>query len=106
MHPANPYVVRYATVDDVPALRRLVELDGRRLFCGPALIAEISGVPAAAVSLADGSVVADPSRPTTVLTDLLRLLRDGVRTHFHAPSLPERLGAAPDAIPGPGAAKG
>ena len=80
MFPTNAYVIRYATVDDVPALRRLVELHDPRLFCGPALIGEIGGVPAAAVSLADGRVIADPSQPTTVLRQLLRLRRDALRT--------------------------
>ena len=47
MFPTNAYVIRYATVDDVPALRRLVELHDPRLFCGPALIGEIGGAPAA-----------------------------------------------------------
>jgi hypothetical protein len=66
-------------VDDVPALRRLVELDGPRLFCGPALIAEIGGALAAAVSLADGRVIADPSQPTTVPRQLLRMRGDALR---------------------------
>ena len=79
MYPANAYLIRWATVNDVPALRRLVELDGPRVFCGPALIGEIGGAPAAAVSLADGRVIADPSQPTTVLRQLLRMRRDALR---------------------------
>jgi hypothetical protein len=79
MYPADAYTIRYATVDDVPALRRLVELDGPRLFCGPALIAEIGGALAAAVSLADGRVIADPSQPTTVPRQLLRMRGDALR---------------------------
>jgi hypothetical protein len=79
MYPADAYTIRYATVDDVPALRWLVERDGGRLFCGPALIAEICGAAAAAVSLADGRVIADPSQPTTVPTQLLRMRRDALR---------------------------
>jgi hypothetical protein len=99
MYPANAYVIRYATVDDVPALRRLVELDSPRLFCGPALIGEIGGAPAAAVSLADGRVIADPSQPTSVLRQLLRMRRDALRAHFHASSLAERLRAALGTVP-------
>jgi hypothetical protein len=79
MDSANAYVIRYATVDDVPALRRLVQLDGARLFCGPAIIGEIGGVPAAAVSLANGRVIADPSRPTTALRRLLRMRHEASR---------------------------
>ena len=71
MFPANGYIIRYATVDDVPALRRLAGLDSRNVFCGPALIGEIDGVPAAAVSLADGRVIADPSAPALNLASLL-----------------------------------
>ena len=82
MYPADAYTIRYATVDDVPALRRLVELDGPRLFCGPALIAEIGGAAAAAVSLADGRVIADPSQPTTVPSQLLRMRRDAPVSAF------------------------
>jgi hypothetical protein len=78
MRPASTYVIRYATVDDVPALRRLVEVDGPQLFCGPALIGEIDGAPAAAVSLADGRVIADPAQPTSVLRQLLRMRRDAL----------------------------
>ena len=78
MYPADAYTIRYATVNDVPALRRLVELAGARLFCGPALIAEIDGAPAAAVSLADGRVIADPSQSTTVPRQLLCMRRDAL----------------------------
>jgi hypothetical protein len=85
MYPADAYTIRYATLDDVPALRRLVELDGTPLFCGPALIAEIGGAPAAAVSLRDGRLIADPSQPTTVPSQLLRMRRDALRAHTHTP---------------------
>jgi hypothetical protein len=86
MYPADAYTIRYATVDDVPALRRLVELDGPRLFCGPALIAEIGGALAAAVSLADGRVIADPSQPTTVPRQLLLMRRDALRARTDTPA--------------------
>jgi hypothetical protein len=84
MYPADAYTIRYATVDDVPALRRLVELDGPRLFCGPALIAEIGGALAAAVSLADGRIIVDPSQPTTVPRQLLRMRGDALRARTDA----------------------
>lgn len=76
MDPATACVIRYATADDVPALRRLLGRDSRRVFCGPALVAEIRGVLGAAVSLADGQVIADPAQPTSVLRQLLRVRRD------------------------------
>jgi hypothetical protein len=91
MDPANTHVIRYATVDDERALRRLVELDSpRSLFCGPALIAEIDGTPAAAISLADGRVIADPLQPTDVLRQLLRMRFGALRASARTPSLPER----------------
>jgi hypothetical protein len=83
MYPADAYTIRFATVGDVAALRRLVELDGPRLFCGPALIAEIGGAPAAAMSLVDGRVIADPSQSTTVAQQLLRMRRDALRADIH-----------------------
>jgi hypothetical protein len=39
-------------------------------------VAEIRGVLGAAVSLADGQVIADPAQPTSVLRQLLRVCRD------------------------------
>jgi hypothetical protein len=68
--------IRYATTDDVPALRRLLARDSRHVFCGPALVAEVRGVLGAAVSLADGQVIADPAQPTWILTRLLRTRHD------------------------------
>ena len=76
MDPDTACTIRYATANDVPALRRLLGWDTRRVFCGPALVAEVRGVLGAAVSLANGQVIADPAQPTTVLTQLLRVRRD------------------------------
>ena len=45
----------------------------------PALIADVDGVPAAAISLVDGRVVTDPFRPETGLSAQLRLHRSGWR---------------------------
>ena len=56
MLPANAYVIRQATVDDEGVLRRLAKLDSRPPLVGPALIGEIDGTPAAAVSPANGSI--------------------------------------------------
>jgi hypothetical protein len=86
MDAADAYTIRYATRDDVPALRRLVELDGPRLFCGPALIAATGGAVVAAMSLADGRVIIDASQPTPVLRQLLRMLGDALRAHPRTPA--------------------
>jgi hypothetical protein len=49
-------IIRQATDYDQGALQRLAELDSQRPLSMPALIAETRGLPAAAISLADGRV--------------------------------------------------
>jgi len=93
MLPANAYVIRQATVDDEGVLRRLAELDSRPPLVGPVLIGEIGGTPAAAVSLADGSVAADPFRPTATLRQVLRMRVRSLRAFEEQPSLSERMKA-------------
>ena len=94
MYPTNDYVIRKATSDDERALQRLAGLDSQRPFAGPALVGEIDGVPAAAVSLTDGRVIADPFKRTVVLGQLLQMRFRALRTYSRTPSLPERLRAA------------
>jgi hypothetical protein len=91
MYAANAYRIRFATVDDEAALRRLVQLNRQRTFCGPALVGEIDGTLAAAASLHDGRVIADPFKHTTVLRQVLPMRRRALRTYSRTPSLPERL---------------
>jgi hypothetical protein len=64
--------LRVARPDDAPEVARLAVLDSRRPLVGPVLLAEEGGVPRAALSLADGAVVADPFASTTHLVALLR----------------------------------
>ena len=59
------------TEDRVP-LARLAALHGRDRPSGPVLVAEVGGELRAALSLSDGSVVANPLDPTTTLAALLR----------------------------------
>lgn len=73
MHHAQTHTIRPATDDDACALRWLAALDSQRQLAGPALIGEIDGIPAAAISLRDGRVAADPFQATAVLTRLLRI---------------------------------
>lgn len=93
MFPANAYVIRQATVDDEGALRRLAELDGHRPLTGPVLIGEIGGIPAAAVSLADGHITADPSQPSAQLVPLLGIRFRALSAFDKQPSLTARLKA-------------
>jgi hypothetical protein len=70
---AGAIVIRHATDADICALADLAILDSREPIVGPALIAEVDGVPRAALATADGSVAADPFAPTAELVELLRL---------------------------------
>jgi len=94
MFSSNAYTIRPATEDDAPALNRLAALDSRPPLSGAALIGEVDGAPAAALSLADGRVVADPFVPTAALAVHLRLRANGVLTHDREPSLAARIRAA------------
>jgi hypothetical protein len=93
MFPTNAYVIRQATVDDEGALRRLADRAGRPPLPDPVLIGEIRGIPAAAVSLADGQIAADPCKPTARLVPLLGIRFRAQRAFKDQPSLPERLRA-------------
>jgi hypothetical protein len=87
MHP----LIRHATDDDQRALERLAELDSQRPLSMPALIAETRGQPAAAISLADGRVIADPFEYTTVLQQLLRYRFGALQAYSRQPSLAKRM---------------
>jgi hypothetical protein len=94
MYPTNAYVIRHATAADEQDLRRLAELDSQRPFSGPALVGELDGSPAAAVSLTDGRLIADPFQRTSLLAQLLRMRYGALRAHSRTPSLPERMRAS------------
>ncbi len=94
MFSSNAYTIRPATEDDAPALRRLAALDSRPALTHPVLIGELDGAPAAALSLADGRLAADPFLPTGALAVHLRLRAKGVLAHDREPSLAARIGTA------------
>jgi hypothetical protein len=64
--------IRYAFPDDARTLQRLAALDSSELPQLPVLVAEIDGELHVALSLKDGTVIADPFHPTVALTELLR----------------------------------
>jgi len=64
--------IRRAYADDDTVLIRLAALDSARVPPRPVLLAEVDGEPRAALSLRDGSVVADPFHLTAHLVALLR----------------------------------
>jgi hypothetical protein len=96
---ANAYAIRQATIDDDEALRRLAQLDSQPALHRPALIGEIGGYPAAAVSLIDGRVVSDPFQFTVRLTQLLHIRAGALRAYARTPSLSVRLGASIGTVP-------
>ena len=80
----EPVLVRNATAADERRIRVLARLDDRRYPAGPHLVAELSGEIVAALSLASGSVVADPFRRTREASDLLRLRAAQIAQHDDA----------------------
>jgi hypothetical protein len=99
MYPADTYAIRRTTEADEPSLRRLAELDSQRPLDGPALIGEIRGLPAAAVSLTDGRVIADPFKTTVHLRQMLRMRFDGFRAYSRTPSVADRIRAGIRTVP-------
>ena len=91
MFPANAYVIRRATDDDANALSLLSQLDGQRPLSGQVLIGEIDGRAAAAISLVDYRVVADPFEYTANLSALLRMRAKAIQAYTRTPSLRERM---------------
>ena len=63
--------IRYAFADDAYALAKLAELDSSPQPAQPILLAEVDGTLWAALSMADGAVIADPFRRTRPLIELL-----------------------------------
>lgn len=93
MFAASTYVIRLATEGDARALRRLGELDSQPPLAGRALIGEIDGTPAAAISLADGRVVADPFKSTAQLLPVLMMRRRSLLAFAQRPTVRERVKA-------------
>ncbi|HJU36280.1 MAG TPA: hypothetical protein VJ716_02545 [Gaiellaceae bacterium] len=59
-------------------LERLAALSERPLHEGEWIVADVDGVPVAAVAVDDGTTVYDPFRPTSQAVSLLRLRRKQV----------------------------
>jgi hypothetical protein len=66
--------IRPAYADDEVSLRRLAALDSSPAVPpAPLLVAELDGELGVALSLTDGSAIADPFTPTREIVELLRL---------------------------------
>lgn len=70
--PEQPVTLRFAAGDDQVALARLAALDSTVAPFAPVLLAEVDGSLRAALSLSDGTVVADPFHRSIELVELLR----------------------------------
>jgi hypothetical protein len=91
---ANAHQIRFATHEDRDALRQLADSDSQKPLDGRVLIGQIDGTPAAALSLHDGRVIADPFQRTDHLVSNLRMRAGAIRAYEVTPSLRERLLAA------------
>jgi hypothetical protein len=94
MFAANAYRFRFAHGEDAPALKQLAESGSQRPLDGRVLIGEIDGEPAAAISVADGRVIAGPSHDSGRLVATLHMRAGAIRAYEATPSLRERLLAA------------
>ena len=91
MFPADLYIIRLATDADAATVRRLAALDSAKPLTGRVLIGEIDGKPAAAVSIDDGRVVADPFQLTAQLVSVITMRRRALLSYAESPSLPSRI---------------
>jgi hypothetical protein len=74
---------------DDAVLHRLAALDSaEEPPARPVLIAEVGGRPCAAISIREGTVVADPFEPTAAVADLLRMRVAQVRGRDERPVHP------------------
>jgi len=67
-----PVTLRFGRPDDACELARLAQLDSAVPPAAPVLLGEMSGRLVAALSLADGRLIADPFVPTAGVAELLR----------------------------------
>jgi hypothetical protein len=68
----TPITLRGASTDDRTALCRLAALDSTSVPLAPLMMGEVDGELRAAVSIADGTAIADPFYPTAHIVALLR----------------------------------
>jgi hypothetical protein len=87
--------LRLATAADGLALRWLAQLDSRPLPPGPHLVAERDGSIDAALSLSDGTLIANPFLHTAHLGELLRGLARGEPAAQGRPAAATRPRTAP-----------
>jgi hypothetical protein len=72
--------IRLAVPSDAPALQWLAEMDSATVPPSPVLLAEAGGRPRAALSLRDGSSIANPFHRTAAILELLAARAEHLRT--------------------------
>jgi hypothetical protein len=77
--PEAPVALRPVREDDHAAVARLAALDSRPAPIGDVLLALVDSRPVAALSLDDGSVVADPFAPSAGAVELLQVRAERLR---------------------------
>jgi hypothetical protein len=82
-------VIRRSTSADGPALAALAALDAAPMPFGPALVAEVAGVPRAVLPLDGGRSFGDPFARTDQLVALLELRAEQIR-RLQEPERPRR----------------
>ncbi len=70
-HDKHEIIIRFAGDEHAGDLRRLAQLDSAAVPSGDVLIALVGDQMRAAVSISDGSAIADPFHPTAELVSLL-----------------------------------
>ena len=83
----GPIIVRIATAGDRSSLERLAALQSTKRPTGATLIGELQERPVAALSLSDGTVIADPFVATGDVVALLRVRARQLNTHSRFRSL-------------------
>jgi hypothetical protein len=68
-----PLIIRRATAGDRDSLERLAQLDSRAVPAGDTLVGELQGRPVVALSLTDGTLIADPFVATGDISELVFL---------------------------------
>jgi hypothetical protein len=91
--------IRPGYADDHNALARLAALDSAAIPAEPLLVAEMDGELSAALSLRDGTSIADPFLPTA---DIVALLRAHAAAATATPRRRPRWGLAPRLSPARG----
>jgi hypothetical protein len=89
----NLYRIRFAAAEDADTLAKLAQSASQQPLTGRVLIGYTGGKPAAAISLLDRRITADPSY-TGQLAATLRMRADAIHAYEATPSLRDRLHAA------------